>query len=267
MKKTTLLVIFLLSYILGVLVPRPSARVENIGHVNDIQKKVLVGSSIVDHNTSAGNIKNLRGEAVFNNWTVLAKAGLTPEEVDFILSGSNYDTATIILGLYAILAPETYNTAKYIFYKGDFNTTNFFERELWINPYRAENKKLYTSLKKTIREKVESQGEYDFDSVDYAHAKFGYWGEFEKTEPLIKRNILKLASSKNTVILIAPTKKMVGDQIYDYTQKIKKTISESENKHRIIILEMEEKYLSEPWCLCGHLNGIGIKKLADIIWE
>jgi hypothetical protein len=267
MKKINIIGVTIIFFFIGLLVPRPSLRIEMIGHIHNETKNILLGSSIIDHVGEGEDSITLRSIAQKKDWSVLAKAGLTPEEIDFLLAKSQYASATSVLGLYALLAPETYNKAKYLYYKNEFRDAELIERKLWSNSYKEKNEEKYFKIKKQIATKASKGNKYEFDKIDFEHSKYTYWGQIQITRELIDRNLERVVSKKRNLILIAPTETMVGYEADVYIQQMIELVEESKYSSQVKIIRLSENYLSEPWCMCGHLNQEGVQLVSSLIWK
>jgi hypothetical protein len=269
MKLYLKIVIIFVVIIIGFLTPRPSLRIESIKS-QGIGNKLLIGSSIVDHIAKCGS-KTLREEILkFNNWSVAAKAGITPEEVYFIKSRNEGKKNIIIIGLYALLAPTSYNVAKYLYYKKEFKG-NFVQKKIWNNDYIAKmvnGEEHVLKIRNTISTKAgESQinncdNDYKYDNYDEENFKISYWASAQDAKNLIHTNIELLTSGDSTLLLLAPPYEILNDKQKNYIDEIISLVPAS-TKIRVIKLNLRD--FDEPWCNCGHLKDSGIEKIiADL---
>jgi len=268
-KNEAFRAIFLMMLIvIGIIFPRPSPRIESVSF-DVYSDNVLIGSSIVDH-TSKNNNKTLRKEfELMEGWSIAAKAGLTPEEVGFIMSKSNAkNERVVLLGLYSLLAYDSYNIGKYLYYTQKAKG-RIFQKPLWHNPHFTQKESVakVKQIKKSIAKKVSvlNGQRYVFDEIDYEHAKYTYWNYINPSLDLIESNLSLLLEKNTKVILIAPRDEWVGPELSGYINRVIKFSLEKSQNVKIIKLPYEK--LSEPWCLCGHLNDKGVKAIKDLILQ
>lgn len=251
---------------LGILMPRPSLRVEQVILSGEFPRTVI-SSSILDH-MSVCNTNSLRA-GLSNQFSTLGKAGLNPEEVAFLIEKYELAEPIVIAGLYFLFAEQNYSYAKHLWYRSRIDG-RLFERRPWT--------KTISDISLNVRDGVEAELEmirdqtsrmadrcdpmtYEQSTSDQRHFEYNYYQLYNDWRSLVLSNLALIDTANQNIFIIFPSNDFIPVAHKDILDEVEQML----RSIKVNVVRLETTDLDEPWCLCGHLSDQGQAKILDLI--
>lgn len=262
-------IIILVCILVGVFLPRPSARVEQIQPTGADSAKVLISSSILDHVGECGSHSLREQLASTGEWKLVGKAGLNPEEAAFLIEKHDLHNPIFVMGMYFMLAEQNYNIAKHLYYTGQVSG-RLIEGAPWTKvvletPVDQKISDIRQSIKlKRINTALDCDvSAYEIDQFDLEHFQYVYSPNSKKHAEVFERNVSLLRDASAQYIFIAPHEDYIPEV---FKEQFEQLMAEFKSRG-LFVFEPDLSDLSEPWCLCGHLSDKGLAKVTALLEE
>ncbi|CCN47611.1 hypothetical protein MADA3029_270047 [Vibrio nigripulchritudo MADA3029] len=279
MKKIILVLTLLVSFGIGVILPKPDPRIEKISlSIPTESPSLLIGNSIIHHNSPCDD--DLEISTSFD--AIYGSGGLLLEEIEFSLSRKNIDSLVIVTGTYQFSQPDYYSISNQFYYQGRLSDNdNYSKKPLWgIEKEIVVDETSYkrSDLSNMIKIWI---GDNDFrctKNIDFSNVEIKKleeitrhsYNNFNLSKQQIQR-LKRLGESFNVkLVLVQPYifpsfSNEVKDSFRLFNLNLRESIPDNIEVRWLQDLENDISYYDEPWCMCGHLNYEGRKILNEAL--
>ena len=273
-KIFKLYLIFIISFLVIFILPKPDLRIERIKHSNTNNNILIIGSSVLNHQSPCDK-ELIKVSDYFKNQTFISEGGLLIEEINLAIGNNKY-TKKIILVItpYQLYQPNYYSQQSHFYYRQNstFNTPFFYHplmnKPLWrlnedikINNTYINRGDAATHIKHLYaKERCNNFQNYNDNILEavYQHTN----NNFIEND-VQYRYLSELNSKFDLQIIVVPVyiDQHLSNNIIDshnfQINSINLNFEKLDIKYMYLNLQNDIFNYDEPWCMCGHLSEKG----------